>query len=203
MICQLYSSKCGIVSYRLVCFVRPSSDRYSQDASSTPRRLLYMRKLHLIKCWKQKRLAFTFCSVCSLHKHFIGFIVSYQIGSNLVGSLLVSKGKSVHMKKSMSFSKAFQEPVGIYTIRRSYMKCDRSTNYKPFMSNQELYVSSVQSRGCLSLLHTNNNRAGLSPIGLMNLYTWAFGLTSCRISICLKRICDPTLNTIRGLFVCT
>jgi hypothetical protein len=162
-----------------------------------------MRKLHLINCWKQKHLTYTLCSVCSLHKHFIGFIVSFQIGSNLVGSSLISKGKSVHIKKSMSSSRAIKEPVEIYTILRSCMKCEHSTIWSSFLSKQELHVSSEQSKGCLSMLHTNNNRAGLPPVGPMNLYTWAFGLTSCRISMCLKRICEPTLNRIRGLFVCT
>ena len=156
----------------------------------------------LIKCRLQKRQSFTLSSVCSLHKHFIGLIVSFQIGSNLVGPLMVSKGKSFHTKKSMISRMPFKEPEEIFSNPRCYIRVDRSSIQLAFTQSSASLVSSLQSQACIALIHLNLNRAGLPPIAPMNLYTWAFGLTCCRILLSLKRICDPPLNTISGLFVC-
>jgi hypothetical protein len=162
-----------------------------------------LRKLLLIKCWKQKRQASTICSVCSLHSHFIGLILAFQIGSNLVGSSMVSKGKSFHTKKSMTSRMIFKEPEEISTSLRCFAKLEYSIILLSFTGCPSCLVSSIQSQACVFLLHINSNRAGLTPMGLMNLYTWAFGLTCSRVLLSLKRICDPTFNMIKGLFVCT
>jgi hypothetical protein len=164
---------------------------------------LSLRKLLLIKCWKQKRQAYTIYAVCSLHSHIIGHILAFQIGSNLVGPLMVSKGKSFHTKKSMTSRMTFKEPEEIYTSLRCFAKLQCSTILLSYTSRPSCLVSSIQSQACVFLLHVNSNRAGLNTIGLMNLYTWAFGLTCSRVLLALKRICDPTFNMIRGLFVCT
>jgi hypothetical protein len=59
------------------------------------------------------------------------------------------------------------------------------------------------SQSCFStrFLHLNDMRPGLPPIVNTNLYTSGFGLTSSRILVSLKRICDPRFNMIRALFV--
>jgi hypothetical protein len=157
----------------------------------------------LIHCRLLKRQSFTLSSVCSLHSHFIGLIISFQIGSNLVGPLMVSKGKSFHTKKSMISRMVVGEPEETFSNHRSYLAYVSTSSQLTFTHLPAHLVSSIQSQACISLIHLNLNRAGLPPIAPMNLYTWAFGLTCCRILLSLKRICDPPLNTIRGLFVCT
>ena len=176
---------------------------YLQGYQYTAISRLHLRKLILIKCWKQKRQAYTICSVCSLHSHFIGLLLAFQIGSNLVGRLMVSKGKSFHTKKSMTSRIIFKEPEESTSSQRSLAKLEYSIILLSFDSWPSKLVSSIQSQACVFLLHVNSNRAGLTPMGLMNLYTWAFGLTCSRVLLSLKRICDPTFNMIRGLFVCT
>ena len=163
----------------------------------------YLRMFCLINCRLQKRQSFTISSVCSLHSHFIGLIVSFQIGSNLVGPSMVSKGKSFHTKKSMISRMVIGEPEEIFSKHRSHLVLDTTSSQLTFTHLPAHLVSSIQSQACIALIHLNLNRAGLPPIAPMNLYTWAFGLTCCRIFFNLKRICDPPLNTIRGLFVCT
>ena len=155
----------------------------------------------LNKCRLQKRQLFTLTSVCSLHSHFIWHIVSFQIGSNLVGSLMVSKGKSFKAKKSMINRMALNEPEAISSNERCYKSLMKASIQLVFSHSSTSFVSSLQSQACITLIHLNLNRAGLPPIASMNLYTWAFGLTCCRVLLSFKRICGPPLNTIRGLFV--
>ena len=138
-----------------------------------------MRRLKLIIYWKQRQ--FNVCSVCSLQSHFIGIMMSYQIGSNLLGSSMISKGKLFIIKKSMTFQIFFTKPVEIYKSLRTFTKLKMSISLSNLHSMNDKLVSSMQSKSCLTLLHINLNRAGITPTSLMNLYTWSFGLSCCRI----------------------
>ena len=140
-------------------------------------------------------------SLSCRHKHFSALLVSFEIGSNLVGPLLVSKGKSLLcVKKNAIKLLALKEPEQIFTRTRVSLIIDAAliiltSNGYPIFN----LLSSIQARACLTLLHFNCNRAGLTPMGLHYLYIWAFGLSSWHNSLSTKRICEPTLNTIRGL----
>jgi len=156
---------------------------------------------------------FIICSVCSLLPHFSAKIVSFEIGSNLVGPLMMSLYQSsstwmLLVKKSATHPNQMLVQEQIFPRIRFENKIQnalRNLTYKCtlYLAQGYITVSSIQSHACVLFLHLNSNRAGLSPIALLNLYTCAFGLTSCRILLSVKRICDPTFNMIRGLFVCT
>lgn len=136
--------------------------------------------MNLTRCWKHSPRSFSICSVCSLHNYFYGFIIAFQIGSSLVGTSLVKNGNFIAVKKSMTFRRVLKEPEHSFSIFRSFTRLALVVNPRCINSLQEGLVSSIQAHSCLTLLHLNYNRAGLSPIGLLNLYTWGFGLLCCR-----------------------
>ena len=161
----------------------------------------------LIKCCKHRQV-YTNWSVCSLDKHFTRLIVSFQIGSNLISKgkrrsellcLLRSFGIMIVKKSAINLMACCSEALLIFTRIRLAKKMEAVIllRYK-----EGRLVSSIESQACKIFVHLNYNRAGQRPMGNTNLYTWAFGLTGLRIPLSLKRICDPTFNMIRGLFVC-
>lgn len=132
--------------------------------------------MNLTRCWKHSPRSFSICSVCSLHNYFYGFIIAFQIGSNLVGTSLVKNGNFIAVKKSMTFRRVLKEPEQTFSMFRSLTR-----------------LAFVVNPRCINSLQG----------GLLNLYTWGFGLSCCRVSLSLKRICDSTFNSIKALFVCT
>jgi hypothetical protein len=117
--------------------------------------------------------------------------------------MLISKGKSfgiIYVKTHAINLKACIELFQIFT--RNRLASLISSRYLSRYKLTQRLVSSIESQACLLFVHLNYNRAGIRPAGNSNLYTWAFGLTGRKGSLSLKRICDPTFNMIRGLFIC-
>lgn len=143
-----------------------------------------------------------FPHLSSLHNHFRidSVILSFQIGSNLQGALFgLRKGQQVLLilvkKQGMNLW---------YLSQDELCSCDRSTMKIIITTNKEIPTarpSISQSSFSTLILHLNDMRPGLTPIVSTNLYTFGFGLTSSRILLSLKRICDPRFNMIRALFV--
>ena len=153
---------------------------------------------------RQGKSGYTNWSVCSLHSHFSSLILSFQIASNLVSASFPPKSSILMVKKSAikvmgCWPSKLSEPLDIFTRIRLANKIEAVVllTYK-----EGRLVSSMESRGCNSLVHLNCNRAGQPPIANSNVYTWAFGLAGLRASSSIKRIYGSTLNTIKGLFVC-
>ena len=83
------------------------------------------------------------------------------------------------VKKNAIKLLALKEPEQIFTRTRVSLIIDAAliiltSNGYPIFN----LLSSIQARACLTLLHFNCNRAGLTPMGLHYLYIWAFGLSS-------------------------
>jgi hypothetical protein len=138
----------------------------------------------------------------SLHNHFRidSVILSFQIGSNLQGTLFgLKKGQQVILilvkKQGMNLW---------YLSQDELCSCDRILSKLIFRTNQihpTARASMSQSSFSTLILHLNDMRPGLPPIVCTNLYTFGFGLTTSRILLSFKRICDPRFNMIKALFV--
>lgn len=157
------------------------------------------RKLLLIKSCKDR---FSIYSAFSLVQRMISRILSFLIGSNLLGLKLVSGLGSIGiiLVKKSAMKLWYQEEVRqFFTGIRLLLKIQGLILY-PYILQYP--VSSIQSSFSLIFVHLNLNRAGLGAMLNTNLYTLGFGLTRDRsLTLSLKRICDPRFNMIRALFV--
>ena len=125
----------------------------------------------------------------------ISVILSFQIGSNLLGL-----GLAIIVVKKSAMKVWYQEEVGeLFTGIRVLSQIQALILY-PY--KMQYPVSSIQSCFSLIFVDLNLNRAGLGAMLNTNLYSLGFGLSSCRlIKLSLKRICDPRFNMIRALIL--
>lgn len=137
----------------------------------------------------------------SLHNHFRieSVILSFQIGSNFT---LFGKGRDlgtciILVKKQGMNLWYLSKEDSLSSGSRLLLKMLHLYSFKYWTPGPSM------SQSCFStlILHLNDMRPGLPPIVNTNLYTSGFGLTSSRILVSLKRICDPRFNMIRALFV--
>lgn len=137
----------------------------------------------------------------SCHSSFTRLIVCFHIGSNLVAYSYHSMSTQDHVVYNSAINHVSFISHQIYwpSIRPLCLLVGLflSTLIQVFY----LKYCSLQSLACLLFVHLNYNRYGSAPICNTNIYTCALGLTVCSSSCTTKRICDPTFNMIRGLFV--
>ena len=153
----------------------------------------------------------SFCCALWQVQRMICLILSFQIGSHLLGLKLLN---------SLVTSGSSSKPANIL-VKNNAMRGQHQASYQEdntqLLSGIRLLekiqglilypyklqypVSSIQSSFSRISMDLNLNRSGLPAMLNTNLYTLGFGLTSCRlIKLSLKRICDPRFNMIRALF---
>ena len=155
----------------------------------------------------------SFCCALWQVQRMICLILSFQIGSHLLGLKLLN---SLVTSGSSSFPSRANILVKNNAMRGQHQASYQEDNTQLLsgirllekIQGLILYpyklqypVSSIQSSFSRISIDLNLNRSGLPAMLNTNLYTLGFGLTSCRlIKLSLKRICDPRFNMIRALF---
>ena len=144
-------------------------------------------------------------SSLSRFKRLVCLILSFQIGSNLLGQAL-ARLSSRRQSNRLSLKSA----INLCYLQRNHTK-QLLSGIRVLLKIQALLIHRVPLQyavscieSCFSLIYLDLdlNRAGLAAMLKTNLYTLGFGLTSCRlIKLWVKRICDPRFNMIRALFV--